>query len=138
MFRSSLAIVLAGTLTACWSPYRYEPPPAPYVKFATLAPDIPEFIPGLGTLYVEPGNRPFGPYRAYDRSGKLTATVFMVPVGEIHPGFRQSSDEPVVCRDRESTHYVNQMHGFVIGGVMVPHQHITAWCITEAEAAAVK
>ena len=40
---------------------------------------LPNFIPGLGTLYVDPSTLPEGPFLAYDRAGNLVKVVFMVP-----------------------------------------------------------
>jgi hypothetical protein len=37
-----------------------EPPAAPYKKVSTLV-KLPDFVPGLGTLYVDPKTLPEGP-----------------------------------------------------------------------------
>jgi len=61
-----------------------SPPPAPYAKVSDLV-ALPEFLPGLGTLYVDPATLPAGPFLGYDRDGKLAATVYMTP-GRGSPG----------------------------------------------------
>jgi|SRR6516164_431334 hypothetical protein len=123
--------VLAAGLAGC-SPYAYEPPKG-YVKFAELAPGYPVFAPGLGTVYVEPDNRPLGPYRSYDHNGKLVATIYMVPVTELKPELKLISDETAPKVDHWQIHYVQQMHG-IIG----PHYHITLWHVPADYAASLK
>jgi hypothetical protein len=44
------------------------PPPEPYKKVSTLV-KLPDFLSGLGTLYVDPKTLPAGPFLAYDHSG---------------------------------------------------------------------
>src|SRR3546814_8079185 len=58
------------------------PPGGDYKKVSTLVP-LPDFLPGLGTLYVDPATLPAGPFLAYDRSGKLVSTIYMIPLEDI-------------------------------------------------------
>lgn len=39
--------------------------PPPYKKVSTLV-KLPDFLPGIGTLYVDPRTLPDGPFLAYD------------------------------------------------------------------------
>lgn len=57
----------------------------PYIKVSDVLP-LPEFIPGLGTLYVDPATLPAGPFLAYDRDGRLSATVYMTPFDDLQNG----------------------------------------------------
>ena len=43
----------------------HEPPSGAYKKVSTLVP-LPDFVPGLGTLYVDPATLPAGPFLAYE------------------------------------------------------------------------
>ena len=61
------------------------PPPAPYAKVSKLV-ALPDFIPGLGTLYVDPATLPAGPFLGYDHLGKLAATVYMTPIDQLKDG----------------------------------------------------
>lgn len=61
---------------------RREPPPPPYEKVSNLG-ELPEFIAGLGTLYVSPKNLSYGPFLAYDRHGRLLSTVYKIPLKDI-------------------------------------------------------
>src|SRR5688572_24079405 len=58
------------------------PPGGEYQKVSELVP-LPEFIPGLGTLYVQPATLPAGPFLAYDRDGRLVSTIYMIPLADI-------------------------------------------------------
>ncbi len=57
----------------------------PYVKVSDVLP-LPEFIPGLGALFVDPATLPAGPFLAYDRDGRLSATVYMTPLDDLQNG----------------------------------------------------
>ncbi|WP_120633284.1 hypothetical protein [Ruegeria sp. EL01] len=61
------------------------PADEPYVKVSDVLP-LPEFIPGLGTLFVDPATLPAGPFLAYDRDGRLSATVYMTPLDDLQNG----------------------------------------------------
>src|SRR5689334_9023315 len=64
------------------------PPGGEYKKVSTLVP-LPDFVPGLGTLYVDPKTLPAGPFLAYDKEGQLVSSIYMIPVKDIdaHKGF---------------------------------------------------
>jgi len=131
LLRTLLVIALVG-LSSCYR-YWYEPPGGDYVKFSELAPGYPAFAPGLGTVYVQPSTRPIGPYRSFDRSGKLIATIYMVPENDLEQHLKMVSDEKTPRVDHWQMHYVKQMHG-----VDGPHYHFTLWHVSVEEAAAVK
>jgi hypothetical protein len=44
---------------------------------------LPDFLPGLGQLYVDPQTLPAGPFLAYDHTGRLVSTIYMVPLKDI-------------------------------------------------------
>ena len=44
---------------------------------------IPEFLPGMGTLYVDPATLPAGPFLAYDHDANLVSTIYMVPLADL-------------------------------------------------------
>src|SRR4051812_24178994 len=58
------------------------PPPTGYEPVSKLV-NLPDFMPGLGALYVRPGSLPAGPFLAYDRDNRLVSTIYMVPVADI-------------------------------------------------------
>ena len=55
------------------------PPPPPYQKVSTLVP-LPNFLPGIGTLYVNSKTLPEGPYLAYDHQGHEQAGMVGCPI----------------------------------------------------------
>ncbi|MCR8725550.1 hypothetical protein [Frigidibacter sp. ROC022] len=61
------------------------PPGAPYVQVSDVLP-LPAFLPGLGTLFVDPDTLPAGPFLAYDHDGMLSATVYMTPLDDLQNG----------------------------------------------------
>ena len=62
-----------------------SPPGDPYVQVSDALP-LPEFIPGLGMLFVDPATLPAGPFLAYDHDGRLSATIYMTPLEDFQDG----------------------------------------------------
>ena len=58
------------------------PPGGAYKKVSELV-KLPDFLPGMGTLYVDARTLPAGPFLAYDHDGKLVSTIYMIPVEDI-------------------------------------------------------
>jgi hypothetical protein len=88
---------------------------------------LPEFIPGLGSLYVQPATLPAGPFLAYDRDGRL---VSMIPLADIEAQTKFDGlavgAENVVDVDM----YYNAGHP----GVEQPHYHVVLWHVAESDA----
>jgi hypothetical protein len=78
----ALATVLAGPLSAFAEDVSKSPPPAPYQQVSKLV-KLPDFVPGLGQLFVDPKTLPAGPFLAYDHDGKLVSTIYMIPVKDL-------------------------------------------------------
>jgi hypothetical protein len=126
------ALLLAGPVLAASPRVEHEPPSPLFKKVSTLV-ALPSFLPGLGTLYVDPKTLPVGPFLAYDHHGRLVSTIYMVPLKDFD--------------DHQSIAYVNAPGGrvdhvsFVFNaghpGVEEPHYHIILWHITKAEEARV-
>ncbi|WP_108859879.1 hypothetical protein [Ruegeria sp. Alg231-54] len=91
----------------------------PYVKVSDFLP-LPEFIPGLGTLFVDSATLPAGPFLAYDRDGRLSATVYMTPFDDLQHG--TSFDGLKIGSHTVSSTdiYFNAGHP----GVDKPHTHV--------------
>ena len=105
------------------------PPPAGYERVSTLV-RLPDFIPGLGTLYVRPGTLPAGPFLAYDRDNRLVSTIYMIPFGDLdaHKAFEHLPVGPAPVREVEL--YFNPGHA----GVEQAHYHIVLWHVPEDSA----
>lgn len=105
------------------------PPPAPYAKVSELV-ALPDFLPGLGTLFVDPATLPAGPFLGYDRDGKLAATIFMTPIEDLQGG---TSYNDLAVGSNEVTSvdiYFNAGHP----GVDKPHAHVVLFHGTDAKA----
>lgn len=105
------------------------PPPAPYAKVSELV-ALPDFLPGLGTLYVDPATLPAGPFLGYDHDGKLAATIYMTPIDALQDG-TSYNDLAVGSNDVSSVDiYFNAGHP----GVEKPHAHIVLFHRADAKA----
>ena len=127
------ALMLAATPPA-WAQdaATSAPPPAPYQKVADLVP-LPEFIPGLGQLFVDPATLPAGPFLAYDHDGALVSTIYMVPVEDLNPDKRfDNLGVPAAPVDHTDI-YFNAGHP----GVEKPHAHFVLWHVPVADEARV-
>jgi hypothetical protein len=84
MLRTLIALgalaFLSGAAVA--ADLKMAPPPAPYEK-ASKAVKLPDFVPGLGALYVDPKTLPYGPWLAYDHDNKLVSTIYMIPLNDM-------------------------------------------------------
>lgn len=138
MIRQALGVatalmLLAGPAIAADSSLATEPPGGAYKQVSKLV-NLPDFIPGMGKLYVDPETIPAGPFLAYDKEGNLVSTIYMVPLKELneHKKFDDLgvAHEPVDHVDL----YYNPGHP----GVEEPHYHIVLWYISEEAAEALK
>ena len=103
------------------------PPAAPYQPVQDLVP-LPDFIPGLGQLFVDPSTLPAGPFLAYDRDGVLVSTVYMIPIEDLNPDktFRD------LAAPGGNVDHVDIQYNAGHPGVEVPHAHIVLWHVDPA------
>lgn len=106
-----------------------EPPSGDYQKVSKLV-ELPEFVPGLGVLYVQPETLPAGPFLAYDRDGDLASTVYMIPLDAMN---EQESFEDLGTSGRPVDH-VDVRYNPGHPGVDQPHYHVVLWHISPDEA----
>jgi hypothetical protein len=114
-------------------PWLKAPPGGNFKKLGLLF-QLPEFFPGLGTLYVDPATLPVGPYLAYDRQGNLVSTVYMIPLRDLRAG---KAFNTLVAAHANTDHvdiYYNNGHP----GVPDPHYHVVLWYISHEQAAALQ
>ncbi|MFD2857584.1 hypothetical protein ACFSZS_26565 [Seohaeicola zhoushanensis] len=107
---------------------RQSPPGPPFVQVSDALP-LPAFIPGLGTLFVDPASLPAGPFLAYDHDGKLSATIYMTPLEELQAG---SAFDGLGLGAHEVSSvdiYYNAGHP----GVEKPHAHVVLFHDAEAK-----
>ncbi|MBI3637853.1 MAG: hypothetical protein HY216_16795 [Candidatus Rokubacteria bacterium] len=109
------------------------PPGGDYKKVSTLVP-LPDFIPGIGTLYVDPKTLPAGPFLAYDKDGRLVSTVYMIPLKDINA--QKKFDDLKVAK--EKVDHVDLYYNAGHPGVAEPHYHIVLWYIPQDQEARLK
>ena len=108
------------------------PPGGDYKKVSTLV-KLPDFLPGLGTLYVNPKTLPAGPFLAYDHQGRLVSTIYMIPLSDLQAQ-KAFADLPAPGgRVDHVSIYYNAGHP----GVPVPHYHVVLWHVSKAQEALV-
>lgn len=127
-----VALLLAPTLPAQNTAGDKANPPANFKKVSTLV-RLPDWLPGLGTLYVDPASLPAGPYLGYNHDGQLVNVTYMLSSKE----FDQHKDwndlgQKIANLDLKVDHTsVNFNPGHP--GLQEPHYHITQWLITPAQ-----
>jgi hypothetical protein len=109
---------------------RKAPPGDPYQPVSKLVP-LPEFVPGLGTLYVDPATLPAGPFLAYDHQGNLVSSIYMIPLKDMnaHKAFSNLK----IAQERAD--HVDIVYNAGHPGVAEPHYHIIVWYVSAAHAA---
>jgi hypothetical protein len=133
--RNLSTIVLAAALAAFSVPAvapDTAPPGGDYQKVSELVP-LPDFLPGLGQLYVDPATLPAGPFLAYDHDGKLVSTIYMVPVEDLNPDKRFDDLAVGAANVDHVDIYFNAGHP----GVETPHAHLVLWHVPAADEARV-
>lgn len=98
------------------------PPDEPYKAVSSLV-KLPDFIPGMGQLFVDPNTLPAGPFLGYDRDGKLITTTYMVPVS-LMTADMDLNDLKVPSG---TVDHVDIMYNAGHPGVEEPHIHIVLW-----------
>ena len=130
-------LITLGLLAALATPAMAQsvetaPPSGAYKKVSDLV-KLPDFLPGLGTLYVDPKTLPAGPFLAYDRDGKLVSTVYMIPSKDLAA---QKKFDDLAGSGSKVDHvdiYFNAGHP----GVEEPHAHLVLWHVPKADEARV-
>ena len=132
---SAVAAALLGIGLFAASPSSAEaqakaPPGGTYKKLSTLV-ALPDFVPGLGTLYVDPATLPAGPFLAYDHQGKLVSSIYMIPLKDMNAqkGF------PNLKAGQEKVDHVDIVYNAGHPGVAEPHYHMIVWYISPQSAA---
>lgn len=110
-----------------------SPPGDGYEQVSKLV-KLPDFLPGLGQLFVKPDTLPVGPFLAYDKAGKLVSTIYMVPLKAMYD--KQMFDN--LKSGPGDVDHVTMMYNAGHPGVEEPHYHIILWYITAAETAGLK
>jgi hypothetical protein len=129
-----LALAVFATMGSTSAMAQQKAPPADNYKKVSALVALPDFIPGLGTLYVDPATLPAGPFLAYDRQGTLVSSVYMIPVKDItaHKAFNN------LAAAKERVDHVDMYYNAGHPGVAEPHYHVVIWYVSPQQAAALK
>lgn len=129
----AMALLAAGLFaTAAEAEVAKAPPGGSYQQVSKLV-KIPDFLPGLGQLFVDPATLPAGPFLAYDHDGALVSTVYMIPVEDLKP---DKKFDDLAAPGGNVDHvdvYFNAGHP----GVEKPHAHVVLWHVPQADEARV-
>jgi hypothetical protein len=106
------------------------PPGGAYKEVSTLVP-LPSFLPGLGTLYVDPGTLPAGPFLAYDHQGSLVSSIYMIPLKDMNA---QKAFTGLKVGHERADH-VDIVYNAGHPGVAEPHYHVIVWYVSPERAA---
>lgn len=128
----ALGLALAIASGIAWA-VQTAPPGGNFHKVSALVP-LPDFLPGMGTLYVDPKTLPVGPFLAYDREGELVSSIYMVPVKDLeaHKAFNNLGVA------KEKVDHVDLYYNAGHPGVAEPHYHVVVWYVSPAKAAGLK
>ena len=134
---ASFAMLLAGSFAAFAHDVPAEiaksPPSGAYKAVSGLV-KLPDFLPGLGQLFVDPATLPAGPFLAYDHDGALVSTIYMLPVDELSDPDKRFEDLAAPGGDVDHVDvYFNAGHP----GVEEPHAQVVLWHVPAAEEARV-
>ena len=130
----TICLLVFGAYAKTLKAQEMAPPGGEFKKVSSLV-ELPDFLPGLGTLYVNPTTLPAGPFLGYDRDGNLVSTVYMIPLKDIND--HKAFSGLAVAKGPKVDHvdmYYNAGHP----GVPEPHYHVILWYISPEKAAALK
>ena len=105
------------------------PPGGAYKMVSSLVP-LPDFVPGLGTLYVDPATLPAGPFLAYDHQGKLVSSIYMIPLKDMN---NQKAFGGLKAA-HERVDHVDIVYNAGHPGVAEPHYHVIVWYVSPQRA----
>jgi hypothetical protein len=130
-------LALAAALTALTSfpaiaqGVQHSPPGGDFKAVSSLV-KMPDFVPGIGQLFVNPATLPAGPFLAYDHSGRLVSTIYMLPIKSMNSKLNLSLAAPGGPVDHVTVNF-NAGHP----GVEEPHIHVYLWHVPAADEAMV-
>ena len=132
-FVVAAAAILAFSVPGLAQTHASHAPAAPFQPVSALV-DLPDFIPGMGSLFVDPATLPAGPFLAYDHDGKLVSSIYMIPLAAMN---EQKNFDGLAVGDGDVDHVDIQ---FNAGhpGVAEPHYHVVLWYVSPDEATALR
>jgi hypothetical protein len=129
----ALGLGLAAVGVSPVAAQQSAPPGGAFQKVSALV-ALPDFLPGMGTLYVDPKTLPAGPFLAYDRDGQLVSSIYMIPMKDLEA--KKAFNNLAVAKEKVDhvDLYFNAGHP----GVAEPHYHVVVWYVSPEKAASLK
>ena len=127
---TGLGLALAATLPGSIAAQAKAPPGGDYKEVSTLV-ALPNYIPGLGTLYVNPATLPAGPFLAYDHQGTLVSSIYMIPL----KGLNTQQAFTDLASAHQPVDHVDFVYNAGHPGVAEPHYHVILWYVSAQRAA---
>lgn len=136
MIRSTLMVAATTVAFTLGSAYAVAadtsvlnaPPAEPYKAVSSLV-KLPDFVPGLGQLFVAPDTLPAGPFLGYDHDSKLVTTTYMIPLSMMKPDMNLKD----LKAPADTVDHVDILYNAGHPGVQEPHIHIILWNVPSAE-----
>ena len=108
--------------------FRSRPPGGAYEAVSKLV-KLPDFLPGMGQLFVDPKTLPAGPFLAYDHKGKLVSTIYMIPLDEL----QAKKDFDSLAAPGGKVDHVDIYYNAGHPGVEKPHAHVVLWHVSKKD-----
>ncbi len=129
MKRILASLIIAAAMAAGPAIAVEKAPPGGNFKKVSELVKLPDFLPGIGQLFVDPATLPAGPFLAYDHDGKLVSTIYMIPAEELAGGTKFDN----LATPGGEVDHVDIYHNAGHPGVEMPHGHVVLWHVPEAE-----
>ncbi len=132
----ALAALLGGSLPVLAHDVPAEvakSPPARAFKAVSDLVKLPDFLPGMGQLFVDPASLPAGPFLAYDHDGALVSTIYMLPIKDLNPDKRFDD----LAAPGGNVDHVDVYYTAGHPGVEEPHALVVLWHVSKADEARV-
>ena len=125
----AFAVLLAAPAVAASNADVSKSPPGGAYEAVSKLVKLPDFLPGMGQLFVDPKTLPAGPFLAYDHKGKLVSTIYMIPLEDLQA---KKNFDSLAAPGGKVDHvdiYYNAGHP----GVEKPHAHVVLWHVSKKD-----
>lgn len=102
-------------------------------KKASALTTFPAFYPGLGVVTVKPDTIPLGPWRTFDRQGRLISSIYMLGDKDVGDQKRWDYVTGLPAAVNHATFYHHNGHP----GFDAPHYHLVLWHVSRKDEARV-
>lgn len=91
---------------------------------------LPDLLPRLAQLYIDPKTRPVGSFLAYDRNGGHASAAYMLPVEDLTNKDRRFDDLAALGGKVD---HVDGSFNACHPGVEKPHVRVALWHMSEGD-----